>query len=178
MALPLTRTDPLPAAMPGEMQAVAEGSVRNLTTLLSSEAKFSAISQALPDPCGITRVADGCYIEVNPAFCAMFGAAREENLGRTSLELEIWASPQERERLLEALARDGRVHQLSMKARTQERVLPGLMSACPVEIDGEDCMVFVFHDMTREQRVQDGLLAAHALMTQAGHGPARRLGIR
>ena len=118
MALPLTRTDPLPAAMQGEVQAVAEGSVRNLTTLLSSEAKFSAISHALPDPCGITRVADGRYIEVNPAFCAMFGAPREQILGRTSLELEIWASPQERERLLEALARDGRVHQLSMKART------------------------------------------------------------
>ena len=169
MALPLTRTDPLPAAMQGEVQAVAEGSVRNLTTLLSSEAKFSAISHALPDPCGITRVADGRYIEVNPAFCAMFGAPREQILGRTSLELEIWASPQERERLLEALARDGRVHQLSMKARTQERVIPGLMSVCPVEVDGEDCMVFVFHDMTREQRVQDELLAAHALMTQAGH---------
>jgi hypothetical protein len=46
--------------MPSRVQAVAEGSVRNLTTLLSSEAKFSAISQALPDPCGITRVADGC----------------------------------------------------------------------------------------------------------------------
>ncbi|MFZ1501035.1 MAG: EAL domain-containing protein [Giesbergeria sp.] len=169
MALPLTRTDPLPAAMPGEMQAVAEGSVRNLTTLLSSEAKFSAISQALPDPCGITRVADGCYIEVNPAFCAMFGAPREDIVGRTSLDLDIWAGPRERERLLEALARDGRVDQLSMKARVQGRVLPGLMSACPVEIDGEDCMVFVFHDMTREQRVQDGLLAANALMTQAGH---------
>ena len=59
MALPLTRTDPLPAAMQGEVQAVAEGSVRNLTTLLSSEAKFSAMSQALPDPCGISRVEIG-----------------------------------------------------------------------------------------------------------------------
>ncbi|AVO42777.1 EAL domain-containing protein [Simplicispira suum] len=168
MALPLTRTDPLPDAMPGDVMAVDEGRVHNITTLLSSEAKFSAMSQALPDPCGITRVVDGRYIEVNPAFCALVGIPREQIVGRTSLELEIWDSPQERERLLEVLARDGRVDQLSMKARAQGRVVPGLMSVSPVEIDGEDCIVFVFHDMTREKSVQDGLLAAHALMTQAG----------
>jgi diguanylate cyclase (GGDEF)-like protein/PAS domain S-box-containing protein len=168
MALPLTRNDPLPGAAPGEMEAVDESSVRSLSTLLSSEAKFSAISQALPDPCGITRVSDGCYIEVNPAFCTFLGLTREQVLGRTSLELQVWESAAERKRLLDALARDGRVDQLSMKARAQGRKVPGLMSVCPVEVDGQACMVFVFHDMTREKRVQDDLLAANALLTQAG----------
>ncbi|MGP1630227.1 MAG: PAS domain-containing protein, partial [Giesbergeria sp.] len=52
-----------------------------------SEAKFSAISLALPDPCGITRVSDGRYIEVNPAFCTLFGEPREKVLGRSAIEL-------------------------------------------------------------------------------------------
>ncbi len=136
---------------------------------LSSAAKYSAISIALPDPCGITRVADGQYIEVNPAFCAMFGLTREQAVGRTSLELGVWANPEQRERLVLALERDGRVDQLSLRARAQGQDIPGLMSAAPVEIEGEACMVFVFHDISGERAARDRLAAAHALLSQAGH---------
>ena len=39
---------------------------------------FRAIYDALPDPAGITRVADGMYLEVNPAFCQLLGMSREQ----------------------------------------------------------------------------------------------------
>ncbi|MGL6205215.1 MAG: PAS domain S-box protein, partial [Giesbergeria sp.] len=69
---------------------------------------FRAIYEALPDPAGITRVADGMYIEVNPAFCQLVGQTREQILGRTSTDLHIWATAQERSKLVTALQRDGK----------------------------------------------------------------------
>ena len=52
--------------------------------LQSAEAKYTTFYQTLPDSAGITRIADGRYIDVNPAFCELLGFTREEVLGRTS----------------------------------------------------------------------------------------------
>ena len=82
-----------------ERRATAQHEVED--ALRASEAKYTTIYQTLPDAAGISRISDGCYIDVNPAFCALLGAEREAVLGRTSRELNIWASDQERARMLE-----------------------------------------------------------------------------
>lgn len=49
------------------------------------------------------------------------------------------------------------------------------MSAYPVQIDGEECFVFVFHDITQEQHARDALQASNSLLRQAGR--LARLGV-
>jgi len=161
---PARPENPAPAPAVG-----TDGLGADAQALVASEAKFGAISMLLPDPSGISRVSDGRYIDVNAAFCAMFGMAREAIIGRTSNELGIWATPHERERLLAALATEGRAERLALTVRARGQEVLGLMSARPLQVDGEACMVFVFHDVTQERRVHDDLVAAHALLTQAGH---------
>ncbi len=129
---------------------------------------FRAIYEALPDPAGITRVADGMYIEVNPAFCQLVGQTREQILGRTSTDLHIWATNQERSKLVTTLQREGKVQNLPLNAQSNGQVIPGNMSAQPVRIGDEDCMVFVFHDTSEETRIRTELLAKNAALDQAG----------
>ncbi len=136
--------------------------------LRASEAKYTAIYQMLPDPAGITRLSDGRYVEVNAAFSALLGRPRDAWVGHTSSEMGVWATPQERARLLEALQRDGLVTRLPLTAQRDGLPIPGLMSARPVRLDGEDCLVFVFHDMTEERRTHDELMALNGLLQQAG----------
>jgi diguanylate cyclase (GGDEF)-like protein/PAS domain S-box-containing protein len=136
--------------------------------LRASEAKYATIYQTLPDPAGISRISDGRYLDVNPAFCALLGAERDAVLGRTSTELDIWASGQERARMLETYQRDGKVDRLPMVAQRQGVRVPGLMSARRIVMDGEDCFLFVFHDMTEAQRTSDELRALNNLLQQAG----------
>ena len=138
--------------------------------LRTAEAKYTTIYQTLPDPAGISRISDGCYVDVNPAFCQVLGYTREDIVGRTSLELQIWATERERARLLEAFRRDGIVDRLPLVAQniSQGVLIPGLMSARPVQINGEDCFVFIFHDMTEVQRKNEELGAANNLLQQAG----------
>ena len=141
-----------------------------------SETKYNTIFQALPDPAGITKISDGRYIEVNPAFCQLVGRAREDVVGNTSVHLNIWASDQERTRLLEAFERDGRIDKLPLVARRADGThIPGLMSAYPVLLNGDDCCVFVFHDTTQEEKANDALHASNSLLQQAGR--LARLGV-
>ena len=131
--------------------------------------KFAGIFQTLPDAAGSTRISDGHYIEVNAAFSRVTGYSRDDVVGRTSIELGIWDSPQERDRLLAALARDGFVDRLVMVARHKSgRRISGQMSARPTLIGGDDCMVFVFRDLSHEQLVERELLASRAALDSAG----------
>ncbi|MFN4118247.1 EAL domain-containing protein [Acidovorax sp.] len=136
--------------------------------LRTSEAKYTTFYQTLPDPAGISRISDGRYIDVNPAFCEVLGLPREQIIGRTSNELKIWASEQERERLVATFRRDGKVDRLPLVAQRQGARLPGLMSARSVLVNGENCFVFVFHDMSEAQRTSDELHALNSLLQQAG----------
>ena len=152
--LPQKPTQPTYAAVTDALQATQE--------------QMRAIYQALPDPAGITRVADGKYLEVNPAFCRLLQLSREEIIGHTSTELGVWARPEERTRLIEALQRDGMVDHLPMVAHGATGETPGQMYARPLQIDGEACLIFVFHDTTQEQRTHGDLLAKNAALAQAG----------
>ena len=135
-----------------------------------SEAKYTTFYQTLPDPAGITRISDGCYIDVNPAFCEVLGWTREQVIGHTSTDLKIWISEEERVRFIEAFRRDGKVDRLPLMAQNVHRGvrIPGLMSARSVLLDGENCFVFVFHDMTEAQRTSDELRALNSVLQQAG----------
>ncbi|BEP91747.1 hypothetical protein GmRootA79_01310 [Acidovorax sp. A79] len=136
--------------------------------LRSSEAKYTTFYQTLPDPAGISRISDGRYIDVNPAFCEVLGRPRDEVIGRTSSELKIWASEQERARLVDTFRREGKVDRLPLVAQRDGIRIPGLMSARSVLVDGENCFVFVFHDMTEAHRASDELRALNSLLQQAG----------
>ena len=136
--------------------------------LRTAQTKYTAIYDTMPDAAGISSVAEGRYLEVNAAFCQMLGLTREEVIGRTSQELRIWATEHERPKLLQALQRDGKVDRLHLLAQGKNRRIPGLMSAQPVDVDGQACMVFVFRDITQEIRTNDELRARNSLLQQAG----------
>ncbi|GAA4421190.1 sensor domain-containing protein [Acidovorax lacteus] len=133
-----------------------------------SETKYTTFFQTLPDAAGISRIRDGRYLDVNPAFCELFDRVHAEIVGRTSTELKIWASEQERERFVRAFERDGKVDRLPVTAQRKGVRLPGLMSARSVLIEGEQCFVFVFHDMTEAHRTSEELRAVNGLLQQAG----------
>ncbi|RYF08505.1 MAG: EAL domain-containing protein [Comamonadaceae bacterium] len=136
--------------------------------LRASETKYTTVYHTLPDAAGIARLADGRFLDVNPAFTRLIGRSRDDVLGKTSLELGVWQSVQERAVLRDTLRLHGEVKNLHMTAHRDGADVPGLVSARIVRIADDDCMVFVFHDMTQEQQVRDELVSANRLLRQAG----------
>jgi PAS domain-containing protein len=119
-----------PARMVG-MHHDITASHRASDALSLSQAKFQTIYEALPDAAGITRISDGRYLEVNPAFCRLLGRTREEILGHTSLELNIWATPEERTKLLARFREKGLVDSLPLLARSASGDDPGSHVSAP-----------------------------------------------
>ncbi|MBA4394468.1 MAG: hypothetical protein C0407_13025, partial [Desulfobacca sp.] len=76
-------------------------------SLRLSEEKLSKAFRASPDWMTISTLSEGRYIEVNDAFVELTGFSREEALGHTTVELGIWVDPNERNRAMEIIRKEG-----------------------------------------------------------------------
>ena len=127
-------------------------------SLRESEERYRSILEAAPDSITISRVKDGCYLQVNDAFCKMRGYSREEALGRTSLDLNIFTDPGDRERVIKILKENGEVNGFEIRYQRKDgRVIDTLLSARPIEYKNEDCMIAVVTDVTELKAAQNAL---------------------
>jgi len=145
--------------------------------LRASEAKFSRAFHASPDPVLITSMPEGRLLEVNEGFCRLSGFARDEVVGRTALELGVWAVPEERERM-HALAGRGELRDLECHFSARDgRLLICLVSGERIELDGQPRLLTVIRDVTERKRLEEQVrrqerlkdefvaMAAHELKT-------------
>jgi PAS domain S-box-containing protein len=87
--------------------------------LVESEQRFAKIFHASPVPVVISAPADGRYIEVNEAWSEFFGYPREAVVGKTSIELGVWASESDRSDFSARATGGGRVRNYEIRMRKQ-----------------------------------------------------------
>ncbi len=123
--------------------------------LRESEEKYSKAFRNSPDAVTITRLADRRIIEANEGFRRVFGYAPEAAIGRTSLELQLWGNPADRDRALQELQQTGFVRDWELPFRTREgKTGVGLLSAEKIEIQGEPCLITVVRDITERKQAE------------------------
>lgn len=128
------------------------------TALARSEERYRTAFHASLDSVNINRLSDGLYIEVNEGFLSTIGYTREELIGKTSLELGIWADPADRRRLLEALRDTGQCRHFEAQFRRRNgELLWGLMSAAVIEFDGAPCILSITREVTELKAAQTEL---------------------
>ena len=145
------------ANLPGEEQA-----------LRKSERRFITIFQAVPALLAISIPATGQLVEVNEAFLRTIGYRRDEVIGRTTLELGLWADPEDRAQVVAALVDRGSVREVetSFRGRSGE-IFTGVLSAKQIEVDSEKYMMVMVQDVTERKRMEEEIrklnisLAAH-----------------
>ena len=139
-----------------------EGVARDITqqvlsqqALARSEELFNRIFNANPVCMSIASLADGRVIEVNRRFCELLSLTREEVIGRTLSELEIWVDPKEAEALLARLVEEGRVGEAeSLFRRKSGEKLIGLVSLETIDLQGEACILAAIWDITERKRTE------------------------
>ena len=140
-----------------------QGIIRDITevrkaerALRASEEKFSKVFHSSPDWIAITTLSDGRFIEVNDAFLNITGYKREEVIGRTAAELNIWVDIDERARMAELLRKHRiiRGHEAEFRLKSGEtRTM--LRSAEIIELQGETCVINVTRDITDRKRSEE-----------------------
>ena len=129
-----------------------------------SEEKFSKIFRSTPDAISITTLSDGRYLDVNDSFLQMSGYSREEVIGRTALELNLWADPQDRDRLVSDLQAQGRLNDQEFHFRLKSgEVRLGMLSAEIIELAGEPCLLAVVRDVTERRTLEQQLRQAQKM---------------
>jgi len=145
--------------MNGEVHQIIEYS-RDVTAqknaevrLQENEKRYRHILAVAPDVITITRLEDGRYLEVNDYFCNLTGYTREEALGRTPFDLNLFVRPEDRDRLVAALQQNGEVQDMDLQYRQKNgNVIDTLLSARRLCLGGEDCLVAVTRDITERRR--------------------------
>ncbi|MBD1939513.1 PAS domain S-box protein [Microcoleus sp. FACHB-68] len=141
--------------------------------LLQSEQKFSKAFRSSPSSMSISTLNEGRYLDVNESCLRIFGYQRDEVIGRTSYELNLWVNLEDRERMKQQLLEDGVVYNQDVQLRTKTgEVRVGLLSAEIITLNGECCLLAVTNDITdrvlaekqlREAQERERLLAEIAL---------------
>ena len=128
------------------------GRKRAEQVLQLSEQKFSTIFNLMPDMVGITRVEDGCFIEVNDGFELGTGWPREEALGKSSLDLGVWTS-ESRAEAVAILQKQGHLKEFEFTLRKKSgEQRAALMYLLPIVIHEQKCLFFLARDVTELKR--------------------------
>lgn len=131
---------------------------RAMVALRQSEELFSKAFHSSPIAMCVSRAADGKLFDINHQYLRLFGFAREEILGKSPLELNMYLDPADRARLLERMRAEGHLVDYELTERKKSGdLIHILINIEPLEIAGEACLVAAIIDITERKRVEDEL---------------------
>jgi PAS domain S-box-containing protein len=117
---------------------------------------FATIFHASPAILCIIQLNGLRYCEINKAYEQHTGYSRAEVLGKASLNLGLWSSAEDRERMLQKLFAKGHLprHQKVFQTKTGES-LTTLLSAEIIEFEGDPCVLVVAEDISKRRHAEE-----------------------
>lgn len=134
---------------------------RSEQALRESEEKFAIAFRSSPtaitlttlQPASLSRV-----IDVNDSFLDITGYQRDEIIGLTVADLNLWVDLEARAQMLQMLQASGSVHNLEMKFRRKAgEIGVALLSAEIIDLKGTPCLQTVTIDITDRKRTEEAL---------------------
>ena len=124
--------------------------------LRTTEAIYRNVFQTSLDAISISRLSDGVYIDVNEAFVDALGYRREEVIGRTAVELNLWISYEARDQFERSLNESPLRRTVELKLRKRNGdIFWGLASISHVEIEGVPYLVSALKDISDVKRAEE-----------------------
>ena len=127
--------------------------------LEESEGKYRAAFYTSPDAVNINTI-EGVFVDINEGFTNLTGYKSEEVIGRSSLEVNIWAKPEQREQLIKVLNEQGQVENLEALFRLKDGTIKtGLMSARIIKLNNKPHILSVTRDISDRKKMEGDLIA-------------------
>lgn len=144
---------------------------RTLDRLRRSEERFARAFQLNPGAISISTLDGGVFVDVNRAFAEIVGLPREDLIGRSGEELNLWASPAEREAIVQEVRLRGFARSVPARVRNAAGALRSArISAMPIEVEGRPCLLVLAEDVSEIERTAEALRRSEALFRAAADG--------
>ena len=144
--------------------------------LQRSEEKFSKSFRQSPLAITIVRTNDGCYVDVNETFENQTGWKRDEVVGRSPLDINLWVDPSQRSVFMNQLLAAGRVRDFEVKfCRKDAQIRIGLGSAELIDVNGEQCVLSVIADVTERKMAEEALAGLSGRLIDAQEAERTRI---
>ncbi|MEH1824053.1 MAG: PAS domain S-box protein [Nostoc sp.] len=117
--------------------------------------KFAKAFSCSPDSITISTLQEGRFIEVNDSFVKLSGYERDEAIGKTAFELNLWVHDRDRLNLVQELQTTGVARNLEIEFRQKSgEIITALLSAEVIDLNGISCILAVHHDITERKQVE------------------------
>jgi len=137
--------------------------------LRESEERFRLAFHTSPDSVNLNRADDGMFVDINEGFTKLMGFTKEDVSGKSSLSLNIWKNPNDRQRLVDALTKDGFVENLEAEFVTKSKeVRIGLMSARLIRINEENLILTITRDITEWKKMREMMVQSEKMLSVGG----------
>jgi diguanylate cyclase (GGDEF)-like protein/PAS domain S-box-containing protein len=139
--------------------------------LKTSEEKYSIAFQNLPDAIMITSIADGKIIEANESFFRISEYSKEETIGETTIDLNLWGRLKDRNKFVKELQKSGRVvnYETNFRRKSGE-LFPGLISGGVIQIQKKNYGLTVIHDVSYRKQIEETLRLDSQMMANISDG--------
>jgi PAS domain S-box-containing protein len=144
-----------------KQRGITEDLFQTKQALIRSERMFLTAFRSSPDAVGISAVPGGQFLEVNDSFTRLTGYSREEVLGKTSLELNLWKEPDRRAEVMAKLqdqseVRDEEFVCLTKSGETRSTQFSGTL----IQLDGKLCALAIVRDITERKKAEEAMRAS------------------
>jgi PAS domain S-box-containing protein len=123
-----------------------------------SEEKFAKAFNSSPAAIFITTLKEGRFIDLNEIAIKVFGYTREEVVGHTAKELNMWANYNDRDIVVQSIRRGNAVRDMESRFRRKSgEVFDSIVSVDIINIGGTECLISTIVDITERKKAEDTL---------------------
>jgi PAS domain S-box-containing protein len=127
----------------------------DVTDWANAEQRFEKTFNANPAPAVICRLSDLRYIKVNPGFLEMTGYSREQVIGTSAYEIDIYEHAEKKDLAIQRLRDVATIPQMQAELRLPDGGSKQVIVAGqPLQLNDESCMLFSFVDIDLRHKAE------------------------
>ena len=132
--------------------------------LRQSEERFAKAFVASPAAISLTTLEEGRYIDVNESYLALVGRTRNDLIGRTVDEIDLWVEPAEGPLVVAAMKRGASMRSIRIRVRRAGGELREVTSSVErIELGGVACLLAFSEDVTERKQLEERLIQSQRL---------------
>jgi PAS domain S-box-containing protein len=129
-----------------------------LEKIRRNEERYRIAYITSPDSININRLSDGMYVSINEGFTSILGYTEADSIGKTSLEMNIWANPEDRANMVREVKANGRIKDFESKFIARDgKIVTGSFSASLIDLEGVPHILSVVRDITTHKKAEEAL---------------------